>query len=68
MPRLLPHEWIKLVARNYLVQLYEKESKFVQEWNDVKRPFAPLIEQTARADIINDIERLLTRNPPKDCM
>jgi hypothetical protein len=66
MPRLLPPEWIKLITRNYLLQLYEKEPRFVQEWNDVKCPFVSLIEQIARAGILNDAERLLARNPPMD--
>ncbi len=68
MPRLLTGGWIKLVAINYLLYLYEKETKFVQEWDDIKRPFAPIIEQVARAGIINDIERLLARNPPRNFM
>lgn len=66
MPRLLPPEWIKLIARNCLLRLYENDPGFMQEWNDVKRPFTPILEQAASANLINEIEGLLIRNPPED--
>jgi hypothetical protein len=68
MPRLLPVDWIKLVAINYLLQLYERESQFVQELEKVKQPFAPIVERLARASVLNDVERLVTWNPPRDLM
>lgn len=33
MPRLLPPEWIKQIAIDGLLRLYEKESRFVVEWD-----------------------------------
>jgi hypothetical protein len=66
MPRLLPPEWIKLIARNYLLQLYEKEPGFVHEWNDEKRPFAPVIEHMGKASALIDAEELSTLLAPSD--
>ena len=66
MPRLLPAEWIKLIAINYLLQLYEKEPDFMQEWEKVKRSFVPLIERTGTASSLIYIEHLLLRASPHD--
>jgi len=66
MPKLLPTDWIGLVAINYLLRLYERENNFVQEWQEVRHPFAPLIEQMGRSRSLIDIEHLLLRNPPRD--
>lgn len=66
MPKLLPADWIRLVAINYLLRFYERENKFVQEWQEVRHPFVPLIEQMGRLSSLIDIEHLLLRNPPRD--
>ena len=52
MPRLLPADWIRIVAINRLLQLYEQEADFVQEWGIVKKPFIPLINQFGRVSTI----------------
>jgi hypothetical protein len=66
MPRLLLPEWIKQIARIYLLQLYEKEPRFVHEWSDEKRPFAPVIEQMGKASMLIDAEELVARLAPRD--
>jgi len=66
MPRLLPADLIKQIAINYLLQFYEQDNRFVQEWEEVKRPFASVIEQMGRVSILIDVEHLLSRNPPHD--
>lgn len=67
MPRLLPADWIWMVAINCLLQLYEQEANFVQEWEDVRKPFIiPLIEQFAKVNTINEVEYLIRHNPPDD--
>jgi len=66
MPRLLPADWIRIVAINCLLQLYEQEANFVQEWEDAREPFVPLIEQFAKVSTINEVEYLITHSPPDD--
>jgi hypothetical protein len=66
MPRLLPPEWIKLIARNHLLLLYEKEHQFVHEWHDIKRPFTPLIEQMGIVSALIDAEELSALLAPSD--
>jgi len=66
MPRLLPADWIRIVAINRLLQLYEEEASFLQEWKDAKEPFIPLIEQFSKVSTIIEVEHLLTHSPPSD--
>lgn len=66
MPRLLPADWIKRIAINYLLQLYEKENRFVQQWEEVKRPFIPLIDQMGKVSCLIEVEHMLTISPPHD--
>jgi len=66
MPRLLLPDWIKKVAVNHLLQLYEKENKFVLEWEEVRRPFVPLIEQYIHANCLPEVEHILLICPPDD--
>lgn len=58
MPRLLPNKWIKQTAIYYLLQLYEKEDSFVEEWEEVKRQFAPSIGQMGKVNALIDAEEL----------
>jgi hypothetical protein len=66
MPKLLPPEWIKLIARSYLLQLYEKEPGFVREWNGDERIFGPVIEQMGKASALIDAEELSALLAPSD--
>jgi len=66
MPRLLPIDWIKRAAIYYLLQLYEREDGFVQEWEKVKQSFAPLIEQMGKVSTLIEAEDLLTKSPPSN--
>ena len=66
MPRLLPPEWIKQIAINGLLQLYEKESRFVVEWDQLKQPYASLVTQLTKVQILLDVNRVLSRKPPHD--
>ncbi|MCK4388573.1 MAG: hypothetical protein KAW00_07345, partial [Dehalococcoidia bacterium] len=66
MPRLLPTDWIRIIAINYLLQLYEREIGFVQEWEKAKKPFIPLIEQLGKVSTLIEFEHLLMKSPPDD--
>ncbi len=66
MPRLLPPDWIKKVAVDHLLQLYEKDNKFVQELEEARRPFVPLIEQYVHANCLTEVEHILSICPPDD--
>jgi len=66
MPRLLPPEWIKQIAINGLLQLYEKESRFVVEWDQLKQPYASLVTQLTKVQILLDVNHVLTKKPPHD--
>ena len=66
MPRLLPTDWIRIIAINYLLQLYEREIGFVQEWEKAKKPFIPLIEQLGKVSTLIEVEHLLMKSPPDD--
>jgi len=66
MPRLLPIDWIRIVATNYLLQLYEKEYGFMKEWETVKAPFVQMIALMGRTSSLIWVEHLLMRNPPDD--
>ena len=47
MPRLLPQEWIKQKAVYHLVELYERESDFMREWDQIRSPHRGLLKQFA---------------------
>lgn len=66
MPRLLPVDWIKVVAINCLLQLYERNADFMQEWENVKEPFIPIIEQFGKVSTLVEVENLLMKSPPDD--
>lgn len=66
MPRLLPTDWVIIIGIHYLLQLYEQEIGFVQEWEKAKKPFIPLIEQLGKVSTLVEVEHLLMKNPPDD--
>ena len=66
MPRLLPPDLIKKIAINHLLELYEKENGFVQEWEKIRHPFVPLIEQYVKASCLIEVEHILSKSPPSD--
>lgn len=66
MPRLLAADWVRIIAINYLLQLYEREIGFVQEWEKAKKPFTPLIEQLGKVSTLIEVEHLLMKSPPDD--
>lgn len=66
MPRLVPPDWIEIVAINILLQLYETETGFVLEWEKVRYPFTSLIEQYGKTSCLIEIEHILKKCPPSD--
>lgn len=66
MPRLLPIKWIRQIAINYLLELYEKEDKFMREWEEMRLPFATMIEKIASVSCLIHVEHILRKCPPHD--
>jgi hypothetical protein len=66
MPRLLPPDLLKLIARILLVMLYEEDPRFTREWDQVKHAYVSLVNHAAQTWLLVDIERILMTEPPKD--
>lgn len=48
MPRLLPQEWIRQKAINYLIERYKRKSDFMREWDQIRNPYCCLLKQYAK--------------------
>lgn len=66
MPRMLPINLIKVIAINYLLELYEQEKRFIQEWETARQPFTHIIEQMGLINSLSDVDDMLAKNPPHD--
>ena len=56
MPRLISVELLPLVARHRLLELFEADAKFVEEWDALKESFISVIERIGAIDSLSLIE------------
>jgi len=63
MPRLLPAQWIKEVAINCLLELYEQDSNFVRQWEQLKRRYDSLLTQLTKVHIFALVSEMVTTIP-----
>lgn len=63
MPRLLPDKWIKQVAIDRLLELYEEESDFVQQWEQLRCPYDSLLIQLTRVHIFTYVNEMIRKIP-----
>lgn len=65
MPRLMPPDWIKELGIVCLLQLYETNTTFVEEWKKARTPYYKQLQQLAKINILDYVTHLPVPSLPK---
>lgn len=63
MPRLLPAEWIKQAAIYRLLELYEEDSNFVRQCEQLRCPYDSLLIQLTKVHTFDFVNEMITKIP-----